>query len=28
MYFLTGSQQFKLMKNVEESLAGRVGLLK
>lgn len=27
-YFLTGSQMFKLMKNVSESLAGRVGLLR
>lgn len=27
MYFLTGSQMFRLMKNVSESLAGRVGLL-
>jgi len=26
-YFLTGSQMFRLMKNVSESLAGRVGLL-
>lgn len=26
-YWLTGSQQFKLMKNVSESLAGRVGVL-
>ncbi len=28
MYWLTGSQQFLLMKNVSESLAGRVGILK
>lgn len=28
MYWLTGSQQFKLMKNVKESLAGRVGLVR
>ena len=27
MYWLTGSQQFHLMKNVSESLAGRVGIL-
>lgn len=27
-YWLTGSQQFHLMKNVSESLAGRVGILK
>jgi predicted AAA+ superfamily ATPase len=27
MYFLTGSQHFHLMKNVSESLAGRVGIL-
>ena len=27
MYFLTGSQMFRLMKNVSESLAGRAGLL-
>lgn len=26
-YFLTGSQMFRLMKNVSESLAGRVGIL-
>ena len=26
-YWLTGSQQFHLMKNVSESLAGRVGIL-
>lgn len=26
-YFLTGSQQFQLMKNVGESLAGRIGIL-
>ena len=26
-YFLTGSQMFRMMKNVSESLAGRVGLL-
>lgn len=28
MYWLTGSQQFKLMQNVTESLAGRVGIVK
>lgn len=28
MYWLTGSQQFKLMKNVKESLAGRIGIIK
>ena len=28
MYWLTGSQQFKLMKNITESLAGRVGIVK
>ena len=28
MYWLIGSQQFKLMKNVTESLAGRVGIVK
>lgn len=28
MYWLTGSQQFHLMKNISESLAGRVGILK
>ena len=28
MYWLTGSQQIKLMKNVPESLAGRVGIVK
>ena len=28
MYWLTGSQQFKLMKNVTESLAGRVGIVR
>ena len=28
MYWLTGSQQFKLMKNVKESLAGRVGIVR
>lgn len=28
MYWLTGSQQISLMKNVQESLAGRVGLVK
>lgn len=28
MYWITGSQQFDLMKNVSESLAGRVGILK
>ncbi len=27
MYYLTGSQQFSMMKNVSESLAGRVGIL-
>lgn len=27
MYWLTGSQQFSLMKNISESLAGRVGIL-
>lgn len=27
MYWLTGSQQFQLMKNVSESLAGRVGIV-
>src|SRR6202044_2221125 len=27
MFWLTGSQQFNLMKNVSESLAGRVGIL-
>lgn len=27
MFYLTGSQQFNLMKNVSESLAGRVGIL-
>lgn len=27
MYWITGSQQFQLMKNVSESLAGRVGIL-
>ncbi len=27
MYWLTGSQQFSMMKNVTESLAGRVGIL-
>jgi len=27
MYFLTGSQQFHLMKNVSESLAGRIGII-
>lgn len=26
-YWLTGSQQFKVMKNLQESLAGRVGIL-
>ncbi|GBR73720.1 ATPase [Candidatus Termititenax aidoneus] len=26
-YYLTGSQQFQLMKNVSESLAGRIGIL-
>ncbi len=28
MFWLTGSQQFKLMKNVTESLAGRVGIVR
>lgn len=28
MFFLTGSQQFSMMKNVSESLAGRIGILK
>lgn len=28
MYWLIGSQQIKLMKNVQESLAGRVGIVK
>lgn len=28
MYWLTGSQQFKLMKSVQESLAGRVGIVR
>lgn len=27
MYWLTGSQQFKMMRNISESLAGRVGIL-
>lgn len=27
MFYLTGSQQFHLMKNVSESLAGRIGIL-
>ena len=27
LYYLTGSQQFHLMKDVSESLAGRVGIL-
>ena len=27
MYVLTGSQKFKLMKNVTESMAGRVGVI-
>ena len=27
MFYLSGSQQFKLMKNVGESLAGRLGIL-
>jgi hypothetical protein len=27
LYFLTGSQQFSLMKNVSESLTGRIGIL-
>ena len=27
LYYLTGSQQFNLMKDVSESLAGRVGIL-
>lgn len=28
MYWLTGSQQIKLMNNIQESLAGRVGIVK
>ena len=28
MYWLTGSQQIKLMSNIQESLAGRVGIVK
>ncbi len=28
MYWLTGSQQINLMKNIQESLAGRVGIVK
>lgn len=28
MFWLTGSQQFRLMKNVSESLAGRIGILR
>lgn len=28
MYWLTGSQQFELMKNVKETLAGRVGIVR
>lgn len=28
LYWLTGSQQFHLMKNISESLAGRVGIIK
>lgn len=27
MFWLTGSQQFRLMKDVSESLAGRIGVL-
>ncbi|MDR0309278.1 MAG: ATP-binding protein [Candidatus Methanoplasma sp.] len=27
MFFLSGSQQFRMMKNVSESLAGRIGIL-
>jgi len=27
MFYMTGSQQFKMMKNVSESLAGRIGIL-
>lgn len=27
LYFLTGSQQFRLMKNVSESLSGRIGIV-
>lgn len=27
LYYLTGSQQFSMMKNVSESLAGRIGIL-
>lgn len=27
-FFLTGSQQFEMMKNVSESLAGRIGIIK
>jgi predicted AAA+ superfamily ATPase len=27
LFWLTGSQQYKLMKNIQESLAGRVGIL-
>jgi predicted AAA+ superfamily ATPase len=27
LYYLTGSQQFHLMKNISESLAGRIGIL-
>lgn len=27
MYFLSGSQQFQMMKNVSESMAGRVGII-
>lgn len=27
MYYLTGSQQFELMKNISESLAGRIGIM-
>lgn len=27
MYFLSGSQQFQMMKNVSESLAGRIGIV-
>jgi len=27
LYWLTGSQQFRLMKNISESLAGRIGII-
>ncbi len=26
-FYLTGSQQFNMMKNVSESLAGRIGII-